>query len=53
MSYYTWRVRRQAISVGIDLKVNGKSCVSNNTQLKNNINFNGMNIGRGERCCWE
>ncbi len=35
-------------SYGSDLKVNGKTTVTNNTVLGNNVNFNGMTItGRG------
>lgn len=46
--YYTSRVRSQAKKVGTFLKVNGKSSVSGNTILGNNVNFNGMKIvGRG------
>lgn len=45
--YYTWRITLQAGSVGSGLKVNRKSSVSNNVFLKDNVNFNGMNIAGG------
>ena len=42
------QIRRQANKVGVNLKVNGKSIVTSNTNLGNNVNFNGMKIvGRG------
>ncbi|XCN73779.1 MAG: acyltransferase [Candidatus Electrothrix aestuarii] len=41
-------VIRAAKSYGSNLKVNGKTTVTNNTVLGNNVNFNGMSItGRG------
>jgi chloramphenicol O-acetyltransferase type B len=47
--YYTWRVRRQAASVGHGLRVNNWSSVSRTTRLGNNVHFNGMLImGIGE-----
>ena len=47
--YYGWKVRRQAACCGRDLKVGGKSSVSNNTYLGDNVSFNGMLItGRGK-----
>ena len=36
-----------AKQVGAGLRVNGKSCVTKNTVLGNNVNFNGMEIGGG------
>jgi len=45
--WYTFRISRSAASVGQGLKVNGKSSVTGNTYLGNNVNFNGMNIGGG------
>ncbi len=45
--YCTWRVKRQAKSVGENLRVNYPSSVSNTTILGNNVNFNGMQIGGG------
>ena len=47
--YYTYRVVRQAESVGDDLKVNGLSNVTKNHTLGHNVNFNGMNITGGGR----
>lgn len=44
---YTYRVKRNAKSVGDNLKVNFKSNVSKNTILGNNVNFNGMSISGG------
>lgn len=42
-------VRRQAASVGPDLKVNGYSTVNGKTRLGRNVNFNGLRIaGQGE-----
>jgi len=47
--YFTNQIRKTAIQVGNSLKVNGKSSVSKNTVLGDNVNFNGMNIeGRGK-----
>lgn len=47
--YYGWKVRHQAARCGKDLKVGGKSAVSNNTYLGDNVSFNGMLItGRGK-----
>ena len=47
--YYTPRIRRKAGSCGKALSVNGKSRVTKNTHLGNNVNFNGMEIvGRGK-----
>ena len=45
--YYTKRIRKMAKQVGAGLRVNGKSCVTKNTVLGNNVNFNGMEIGGG------
>lgn len=42
--YYTWRVKRVAKSCGKELKVNGKSGISRNTYLGDNVSFNGMSI---------
>jgi acetyltransferase-like isoleucine patch superfamily enzyme len=42
--YYTFRVKSSAKRVGGFLKVNGKSSVSKNTILGNNVSFNGMLI---------
>jgi len=47
--YYTWRIRRVAKICGNGLKVNGKSSVTRNTYLGENVNFNGMKIGGGGR----
>jgi chloramphenicol O-acetyltransferase type B len=44
VKYYTWRVRRAAKVCGVELKVNGKSAVTRNTHLGDNVNFNGMVI---------
>ena len=43
-SYYTFRVKRTAKSVGRDLTVNNYSYVSPGTVLGDNVNFNGMKI---------
>jgi len=45
--WYTFRISRRTASVGQGLKVNGKSSVTRNTYLGNNVNFNGMSIGGG------
>lgn len=45
--FYTFLVTQQAKKVGKGLKVNYYSTVSRNTQLGNNVNFNGMRIGAG------
>ncbi|WP_254761517.1 acyltransferase [Natrinema marinum] len=45
--YYTMRVKLTAESTGKDLRVNGKSYVNANTELGDNVNFNGMKI-RGD-----
>jgi acetyltransferase-like isoleucine patch superfamily enzyme len=45
--YYTWRVRLQAKEVRGKLTVNGKSSVSPDVVLGNNVNFNGMHIDGG------
>lgn len=51
--YYTNRVRKQCKRCGSNLQVNHMSNVTANTILKNNVNFNGMNIrGGGNSCCW-
>ena len=42
--YYTWRVRCAVKVCGVELKVNGKSAVTRNTHLGDNVNFNGMVI---------
>lgn len=47
--YWTYRVRRSAAEVGEGLKVNGRSNVTRNTRLGNNVNFNGMQISGGGR----
>ena len=41
---YLHRCKRVAKSYGDDFKVNGKSYVTPNTSLGNNVNFNGMTI---------
>ncbi len=47
--FYTWWVRRTVRACGRDLRVNGKSIVTANTHLGNNVNFNGMHItGEGK-----
>lgn len=43
-SYYKKIVKNKAKNVGGVLKVNGKSIVSSNTTLGDNVNFNGMKI---------
>ena len=43
-SYYTFRVKKTAKSVGRDLTVNNYSYVSPGTVLGDNVNFNGMKI---------
>lgn len=45
--YYTWRVQRAAKSCGEGLKVNGRSSITRNTYLGDNVSFNGMKIGGG------
>lgn len=45
--YHSVRVRKQAASCGIGLKVNYKTFVTPNTYLGNNVNFNGLQIGGG------
>ncbi|WP_347238772.1 acyltransferase [Cyanobium sp. FACHB-13342] len=45
--YYTWRVKRSAKACGENLKVNGKSSITKNTWLGNNVNFNGIMITGG------
>ena len=45
--WYTHRVIRSAAEVGATLKVNGRSSVTRNTYLGNNVNFNGMAISGG------
>lgn len=42
--YYPIRIRRNAKSCGEDLYIGGKSYVTANTVLGNNVNFNGMAI---------
>ena len=44
-SYYTYKVKKRAKTVGTGLRVNHKSSVTKNTVLGNNVNFNGMKIG--------
>jgi acetyltransferase-like isoleucine patch superfamily enzyme len=47
--YYTNKVKRKIKVVGDNLKVNNKSTISKNTELGNNVNFNGMYIaGNGK-----
>lgn len=47
--YYKKRIKKIASCVGENLKVNGKSKVTTNTKLGNNVNFNGLIIqGDGE-----
>lgn len=41
---YTSKIKRQAHTYGKGLIVNGKSSVTSNTVLGNNVNFNGMSI---------
>lgn len=43
-SFYKRRILKIAKSCGNDLKVNGKSNVTPNTVLKDNVNFNGMHM---------
>jgi acetyltransferase-like isoleucine patch superfamily enzyme len=38
------RIQNEAKCTGINLRVNGKSSVTQNTSLGNNVNFNGMKI---------
>lgn len=45
--WYTFKISRVAIEVGVDLKVNGKSSVNTQTYLGSNVNFNGMKIQGG------
>ena len=46
--YYAHKVKKRAKCYGKDLRVNGKSSVTQNTSLGDNVNFNGMEIvGRG------
>ncbi len=47
--YWTYRVRRTAATAGEELRVNGRSNVTRNTSLGNNVNFNGMQISGGGR----
>ncbi len=42
--YYPWRIRKKAASCGRDLYVGGKSYVTENTYLGDNVNFNGMSM---------
>jgi len=42
---YTKKVEIQCKTYGNNLKVNGKSRVTQNTIIHNNVNFNGMDIG--------
>jgi acetyltransferase-like isoleucine patch superfamily enzyme len=46
-TFYRRRIMKVAKQVGKGLKVNGKSSVTINTVLGNNINFNGMKIRGG------
>lgn len=46
-TYYTNRIRKQCKRCGSNLHVNHMFSVTANTILKNNINFNGMNIRGG------
>lgn len=46
--YYTNRVKKRCASYKLPLKVNGKSNVTKNTFLGENVNFNGMSIIGGE-----
>lgn len=50
-TYYTNRIRKQCKRCGSNLHVNHMSSVTANTILKNNINFNGMNIRGGRHGC--
>lgn len=45
--FYTKRIKMVAKQVGKGLKVNGKSSVTPNTILGNNVNFNGMRLRGG------
>lgn len=48
-NFYKKIVTNSARSYGLDLRVNGKSKVTKNTILGNNVNFNGMIVtGRGD-----
>ena len=42
--FYTDKVRKQCKKCGKELIVNFPSCVTGNTIIKNNVNFNGMTI---------
>ncbi len=46
-SILTYKIAKQAKDVGINLRVNGKSKVTKNTVLGDNVNFNGMQIVGG------
>lgn len=47
--YYPWRIKRTAKHCQGKLYVGGKSYVTRNTYLGNNVNFNGMSIsGNGK-----
>ncbi|MDD3412691.1 MAG: acyltransferase [Lachnospiraceae bacterium] len=47
--FYTWRVKRACAYYGADLKVNHRCQVTNQTFLRDNVNFNGMYIaGQGK-----
>lgn len=45
--YFTWRVSLQAKEIRGRLTVNGKSSVSPDTVIGNNVHFNGMHIDGG------
>lgn len=45
--YYKRKIKSKAEEVGANLQVNGKSSVTRNTILGNNVNFNGMTVRGG------
>lgn len=47
--YYTNGVKKRCASYKLPLKVNGKSNITSNTFLGENVNFNGMSITGGGR----
>ena len=47
--FFSYPIRKKAVSVGKNLKVNHKCIINNKTFLGNNVNFNGMKIyGNGK-----
>jgi len=47
--FYTFMVKRKAVEVGENLRVNYKSNVTKNTSLGSNVNFNGMRMSGSAR----